>query len=280
MKYVLKLAYDGSQYFGFQRQSKDKTVQGELEKALSRVFDQTIEISGAGRTDTGVHAFGQVVSFESEKERPLQGLLKGVNGMLAPGAALLEGAVLPGESDFHPRFSALSRTYEYHILASCEQKDLVINSQRHWCLAEELDLNLMEAVCPIFVGEHDFQTFSARCEVPHHRREVKELTVERLNPTHLSRGTHFKLTITATGFLRRMVRLITAAVVEAGLGLRSPVELRRKLEARDSNEAPHPAPAQGLYFAAVSYDPSPFAREIEHAEHIMATPSRNYRYKH
>lgn len=253
MKYVLRICYDGSEFFGFQKQPHHPTVQQELESALGKLFDDKIHLVYAGRTDTGVHGLGQVAAFEHPRTLPARALVDGVNCSLSDAVNVLESAVLPDNHEFHPRYSALSRTYEYRLLCEASPADRVIWSGRAWCLGGRPNLDLLREAAGLLVGEHDFRTFTSRADEPHYRREVFAVDVtERGSPQSLV------LTLTANAFLRKMVRLLVAGLVEVGLGLSSCGQLLQRLEKADPDWGPHPAPAQGLYFQSVRYQPDPF----------------------
>lgn len=278
MKYVLKVAYDGGSFAGFQRQPKEVTVQGQLERALSKLFAQPIELNGAGRTDTGVHGIGQVVAFDSEVDRPLKGVVDGTNGMLGESVAITEGALLPSDSEFHPRFSARSRTYRYLVLASCERGGPTLWDKRSWCVAGAPDKSRLDNACSVFLGEHDFTTFTARCDMPNFCRTVQEFHVQRL-PQQLLPGELWQFTIKANAFLRKMVRLLVAGVLECGLGLLDIEHLEDKLSAKNSDRAPHPAPPSGLYFESVEYENDPFSLDGLAKQHYSARPLPGLRFK-
>ena len=252
MKYVLKVCYDGSGYFGFQKQPHHPTVQQELEGALGKLFDDSVHLVYAGRTDTGVHGLGQVAAFEHPRVLPARALVEGVNCSLTGSVTVLEAAVLPDGHEFHPRYSALSRTYEYRLLCEADAADRVLWSGRAWCLGGRPDLELLRAA-GLLVGEHDFRTFTSRADEPHYRREVLAIEV-----TESGAARELVLTITANAFLRKMVRLLVAGLVEVGLGLSSCGQLLQRLEKADPDWGPHPAPAEGLYFHSVRYQPDPF----------------------
>ena len=263
MIYVLKIAYDGSHFLGSQRQSQGKTVQGELERQLSRIFDSKIEVDFAGRTDRGVHASGQVASFTHPKDLEIGKLCHSLNCLLRDELCVQEASKLEGPSDFHPRFSARSRSYSYFLMDRCSPREAVFNSPQAWCLAGDLDTVQLERAIPLFLGEQDFTSFSFKTEsLPSRVRTVFSLSLEPC-PTPYSvnfggASRLWRLEISANGFLRRMVRLITAGLVEVGLGLRTTESLRSKLEAMDSSLAPHPAPPNGLFLDHIGYDPCPF----------------------
>jgi tRNA pseudouridine38-40 synthase len=254
MKYVLKISYDGSNFCGFQRQTSESTVQGCLEKALGKLFGEEIGLAAAGRTDTGVHGLGQVVAFEASKILPARAVVEGTNSRLGSSVAIRQAARLSPDTDFHPRFSALSRTYQYYILGAAGPAERVLWSDRAWCLGEEPDPDLMTEAAKLFLGEHDFKTFTARCDMPHYRRKILDLHVATVatNPNIIM------VNLQANAFLRRMVRRLVAGLVEAGLGLATIEELQSRLESRDPGVARHTAPGEGLYFHSVEYSPDPF----------------------
>jgi tRNA pseudouridine38-40 synthase len=265
LKYVLKICYDGSRFHGYQRQPAQITVQGYLEKALRKLLGEEVNLAAAGRTDTGVHGLGQVVAFEAAKSVPARAVLEGVNGRLGDSVAILQSAVLPPESDFHPRYSAQSRTYHYYILSEAGPAERVFWSKRAWCLGEAPDPELMQAAAEVFRGEHDFKTFTARCDMPHYRRNVLDITI---TPEAASEKL-LVVKLRANAFLRRMVRRLVAGLVETGLGLTTVEELKSKLEARNPGHARHTAPGGGLYFHSVEYSPDPFS-EIPALDYYVA----------
>ena len=156
MKYVLKVSYDGEPFNGFQRQPNAVTVQGRLERALSKLFCEPIQLVAAGRTDTGVHGIGQVIAFDSEVERPLKGVVEGINGQLGDSICITDAALLPQDSQFHPRFAARARTYHYLVLSGCHSSAHSLWSRRMWCVRETIDEARMARACQVFLGEHDF----------------------------------------------------------------------------------------------------------------------------
>jgi tRNA pseudouridine38-40 synthase len=258
MNYVLKISYDGTHFSGFQRQPNAVTVQGQLERALSKLFQEEVGLQAAGRTDAGVHGQGQVVGFSSSRPLPLSAVVNGSNGILGPHISVSEAALLPQGSTFHPRHSAISRTYCYYVLSECARSADTLWSSHLWCVGGTLEPTLMSLACQVLQGKHDFTTFTSRCDKPNRERDVHSLRMDPMPETPLLNGKLWRLTVTADGFLRKMVRLLVAAIVETGMGLRSPDSVKAKLLARDPSVAPHPAPASGLYFESVGYQPDPF----------------------
>ena len=278
MKYVLKISYDGESFNGFQRQPDAVTVQGQLERALSKLFCEPVQLVAAGRTDTGVHGVGQVIAFDSEVARPLKGVVEGVNGQLGDSISITEAALLPGDSQFHPRFSAQTRTYHYLVLSDCQPSAQTLWSRRMWCVRETIDESRIARACQIFLGEHDFTTFTSRCDMPNYTRTVLEFSAHPAEQEFLP-GKLWRVTVKANAFLRKMVRLMVAAVVESGLGLLSEADVKKKLESLNPDTAPHPAPPSGLYFADVSYDPDPFSTSQLALQTYTARPRRGFIFK-
>lgn len=283
MKYVLKVAYDGAAFFGFQRQSQHKTVQGELEEMLGRFFSDSIQLVAAGRTDAGVHGTGQVVSFEHPREQDLGRLCHSLNAMARSPVAVLEAALLDN-SEFHPRYSACSRTYSYSLLDQCTPSEALLWKGRAWCLSGRLEPDLVCRAASTFLGEHDFTTFSfkaaelpSRVRVLHSLELHSESTPGLLSPCGEARL--WRLQVTGSGFLRRMVRLLTAGLVEVGLGLRTESDLRARFEAQDAALAPHPAPPAGLYLQHIGYDPDPFVVGGDTLRHHRAVYDARLRVK-
>lgn len=253
----LKIAYEGSSFLGYQRQGPEQpnTVQGQLESILSQILDEPITLKAAGRTDAGVHAIGQVVSFRTSRERHPDEVARSLNKMLQ-GRLQVRQATLVSE-DFHPRFSALTRTYHYHLLTA--PGAALFFRHRAWCLERPLEVEPMAEAAATLLGEHDFVSYSSR--VPKDENTVRKLhrlrvTQQRLPPSHPLwnfAGHRVTVEVEANAFLRRMVRLLVSALVEVGLAHSSVNEPRRLLELCDNQAAPPAAPPGGLYLAEVSY---------------------------
>jgi tRNA pseudouridine38-40 synthase len=239
------LAYDGTAYFGFQRQAGDTpTIQGELEKALRRIAGQTIAVIGAGRTDTGVHASGQVIAFTLDWRHPTGDLLQALNANLPTDIALQDIAEAPAE--FHPRFSASSRTYVYRFYRRRIRNPLW---DRHaWQIMAPLDCVVMQQAAALLVGEHDFATFGQPTQ--------GTSTVRRVMQSDLTGGQESDLwhyTITANAFLQRMVRSIMGTLVEVGRGAMTIEAFEAAFTAADRSRSGPSAPPNGLTLVAVEY---------------------------
>lgn len=243
MRIALGIEYDGSGYVGWQRQSNGVGVQERLEAALSKVADEPIETTCAGRTDAGVHATGQVVHFDTSAERTTRGWLLGANANL-PGDVNATFATSVDE-EFHARFSARSRTYRYLILNRLVRSALY--RQRAWWIHDALDETAMQAGADLLLGSHDFSAFrAAGCQAKTSVRDISRLSVERL-------GHWILITVTANAFLQHMVRNITGTLVAIGTGDRQPEWAAAVLAGTDRTAAGMAAPPCGLTLAHVAY---------------------------
>jgi len=234
------VAYDGTDYAGFQVQANAPTVQGELERALSTVCDEAVRVTGAGRTDAGVHASGQVIDFRTAST--LDGLTigRGVNALLPEDIAV--SALEPAAELFHARFSATGRTYEYRIRHGRERDPLERRRELH--LAGTLDVAAMREASTRLVGRRDFSSFAAG---PGGVRSVRR--AEWCEPdTGLLR-----FEITADAFLRGMVRAIVGTLLWVGRGKIDGLTFERIVAASDRAMAGPSAPANGLCLIAVDY---------------------------
>jgi tRNA pseudouridine38-40 synthase len=242
--YRLVVEYDGSAFHGFQYQPALRTVAGALETALGRLFHQPVKITAAGRTDAGVHATGQVVSFTAEREFPLERLALAVNGNTPPDLVVHGAAVVaPG---FSARYRARERIYEYLILNRGYPS--AVWRARAWHVPRAVDdARFLAAAAPL-LGEHDFVTFCG--EGPARGGTVRDLRAIALT----RRDELLRVTVRGNAFLHRMVRVIVGTLVECATGYREVDFARRALEACDRTAAGATAPAHGLYLAGVTYD--------------------------
>ena len=242
--YRLDLSYDGSGFHGFARQAPGvRTVQGVLEEALARVFQQDLSLTVAGRTDTGVHARQQVVGFSAERDVPPSQVLRATTSMLGPEVVATDCVVV--DEGFSARFDARSRTYQYHILDS----EVADPLRRHttWHVSDRLDIEAMDRVAGAFVGEHDFATFCRRKDGRATIRTVFESSVRR-EPDET-----VVFEVRAKAFCHQMVRSLTGFLVEVGRGRRSGDTVTDLLAARDRSVVPSPAPPCGLVLWRVEY---------------------------
>jgi tRNA pseudouridine38-40 synthase len=241
--YRLVVEYDGSAFHGLQYQPVLRTVAGALEDALSRIFHEPVKITAAGRTDAGVHATGQVVSFSTEREFPIERLALAVNGN-TPVDLAVRDAALVGD-DFSARFGALERVYDYLILNRGFPS--AIWRARAWHVARPIDDARFAAAAQPLIGEHDFVSFCG--ELPSNGGTVREVRAIEL----VRREDLLRVTVRGNAFLHRMVRVMVGTLVASATGYRDVDFAQRALEARDRAAAGETAPAHGLYLAGVRY---------------------------
>ncbi len=259
MSQVLRLIieYDGTNFVGWQRQRVGRSVQAEIEKALSVFFNtQRIPIMAAGRTDSGVHAFGQVASLELPEDvdfdasdiKNLRRLLKGLNGILPRDVVIREVGLM--NNGFYARKHASSKLYRYLIIDGESPSPLMKN--RAWYVPLVLNVERMAEAANFFVGEHDFTSFRGRgSSVQSSVRKVLSVLVERTrDDTRIIR-----IEIEGTGFLKHMVRNMVGTLVEVGKGAVEPEYVASIISAKDRRYAGPKAPACGLYLVRVNFNP-------------------------
>ena len=244
MHIALGIEYDGSGFCGWQMQRHGtRTVQQELEKALSIVADEPVQVVCAGRTDTGVHATGQVVSFETSSVRPDKAWVLGVNAHLPDDVASLWASQVA--EDFSARFSATARQYRYVIL-NRRARPALLNKRVTWRY-DSIDTEAMHQAAQVLIGEQDFSSFrSSACQAEHARRCVHFINVHR-------KGDFIYIDIEANAFLHHMVRNIVGSLLEVGLGEKPLDWIGELLALQDRTQAGITAPADGLYLVKVSY---------------------------
>ncbi|HET7421540.1 MAG TPA: tRNA pseudouridine(38-40) synthase TruA [Candidatus Dormibacteraeota bacterium] len=237
------LEYDGSNFAGWQQQVKGRTVEAELKRALREITGQAITVYGAGRTDSGAHAEGQVANFRTDGRISPQRLVAALNARLPEDVAVLSAEEVP--DDFHARYSARWRRYRYRFLDRTARPAL--ERDRCWHVRGRLDADAMSKAAKALVGRHDWTSFCSASEPPETRtREMRSATVRR-------HGNFVELELVAEGFLRGLARGIAGALAEVGLGRRPPDWVGRVLRARDRRQAARTAPAGGLTLMEVIY---------------------------
>jgi tRNA pseudouridine38-40 synthase len=243
----LTVAYDGTDFRGFAESDGVRTVMGELRRAVETVVRSPVELAAAGRTDAGVHGWGQVVSGDLPAATDLRRLERSVNGLCAPDLSVRD--VAWAEPSFSARFSATGRTYRYHVWNDPVPNPLLARTT--WHVAQHLDVPAMDDAARSLLGEHDFSSF---CRRPKGDAEVS--LVRRVLAADWSepRPSLLELEITATAFCHQMVRSITGLLVDVGRGRRTPAEVTAALEARDRSSVPNLAPPHGLTLWSVTYD--------------------------
>jgi tRNA pseudouridine38-40 synthase len=243
-RYRLILEYDGGRYCGFQAQAGPSTIQGEVERAITGFCGEAVRIHAAGRTDTGVHAAGQVIHFDLDRDWPAAVVMNALNAHLA-GAAIAVVAAEIADADFHARFSAGARHYLYRILN--RRAPPALEAGRVWWVKGALEAEAMHAAAVALIGRHDFTTFrDAACQAA---SPVKTLDAARV----WREGEEVRLAFTARSFLHRQVRSMTGSLAQVGLGRWSQADFTAALEARDRARCGPVAPAEGLTLMRVDY---------------------------
>ncbi len=243
MRIALGIEYDGSRFSGWQRLSHARTVQAEVERAIGTVAAQPVHVVCAGRTDAGVHASGQVIHFDTESLRPVHAWVMGVNASLPDDVSVRWAMEV--SSDFHARYSAISRAYRYVIL-NRGARSALYSSRATWVRAG-LDAGVMHEAAQALVGEHDFSSFrAAGCQARHPVRRIEEIGVHRS-------GDFVYVDVRANAFLHHMVRNIAGALIAVGTGARPSSWMAELLALRNRDLGGVTAAPQGLYLVGVRY---------------------------
>lgn len=245
-RFRLTVEYDGSDYVGWQRQDNGASVQGAIEKAILSLTGETVSIRGAGRTDSGVHAVGQVAHADLTRQwkpHTLRNALNAHLGMAGEGVSILDAQEVTDA--FDARFSALRRHYLYRII--CRPSRLALEEKRAWWVTKPLDHEAMHEGAQRLVGHHDFTTFrSVHCQATSPMR-----TLDRLDVT--CTGNLIEIRATAQSFLHNQIRSFAGSLKLVGEGKWTPDDLQGALEARDRKACGPVAPPDGLYFMQVDY---------------------------
>ncbi len=263
-RYRATLAYDGTAYYGYQRQPSHPTVQAAVERALQKVLGVPTTVWAAGRTDTGVHASGQVIAFDATWRHDEETLLRAVNAYLPDDIALQ--AVLQ-QDDFHPRYDALSRTYRYDVAVVHVRQPLL--AKRAWQLHKALDEEMLHRAAALFVGEHDFAAFGTP---PQGTNTVRVVFRSQWQPLQREGLQVFRYEVEATAFLYHMVRRMVGSMVAVSSGMLSFDAFEAMFRSADLSRNKWIAPPQGLVLVDVRYpkpgEASPrtrWARQPQHA---------------
>lgn len=243
--YKLIIAYDGTRYKGWQRLSNtEETIQGKIEKVLSRMTNTDIQIIGAGRTDGGAHARGQVASFHTDFKTTAQEIYKYLTAYLPKDIAVI--SVNKVDPRFHAKFNAKSKVYVYQLRTGSTPNPFDRQYRLH--VPEKLNYKLMEEACQYFLGTHDFQSFTSRKS----KTKSNERTLTRLEL--VKDGNNLDIIFEGSGFLHNMVRIITGTLIEIGQGKKSPADIDKIFAAKSRELAGYTVSPQGLFLDDVIYE--------------------------
>ncbi|SFQ35309.1 tRNA pseudouridine38-40 synthase [Roseivivax halotolerans] len=252
-RYALMVEYDGGPFAGWQRQADQPSVQGAIEAALAKLEPGPHTIAAAGRTDSGVHARGQVAHTDLAKDWQPFRLQEALNYHLKPAPVAIRRAARVGD-EFHARFSAGERRYLYRVLN--RRARAVLEAGQVWQVQKSLDLSAMREGAALLLGKHDFTTFrSTMCQA---KSPVKTLDAFEVDEIETEAGREIRFRLRARSFLHNQVRSFVGTLERVGAGAWRPEDVRRALEARDRAACGPVAPPQGLYLMGVGYPEDPF----------------------
>ncbi len=243
-RYKITIEYDGTNLVGWQRQEKGLSIQGLLEDSIYKLSKERVIVHGAGRTDAGVHAYGQVAHFDLIKTINLNNIRNAINHFLQPNlVSIIE--IEEVSPNFHARFDAKQRSYVYKIIN--RNSHLTLMHNKAWHIIKELDVEAMQKSADLLIGNHDFSSFrSAHCQALSPLRTVDQIKVTKLND-------YVEINISAQSFLHNQVRIIVGTLVKIGGGEWYIEEMKKIIAARDRTKAGPTAPPYGLYFLHVKY---------------------------
>jgi len=240
----LTIAYDGTNYCGWQIQPNGITIEEVINKALSKLTGEDIAVIGASRTDSGVHAMGNVAVFDTNTTIPPDRIAVSLNQRLPDDIVIVHSEEVP--ADFHPRYCDCSKTYEYHIINT----RIPVPTKRltNYFVSYKLNIENMKKAASYLVGEHDFVSFcNVRTDVENTVRTITALDI-------LTNGNEITIRITGNGFLYNMVRIIVGTLIRVGRGFYEPEKVKEILEAKDRKAAGVTAPAHGLMLMEIHYE--------------------------
>jgi len=244
----LTIEYDGSSYYGWQIQKDKPTIQGKIKEALEKILRESVNIIGASRTDAGVHALGQVANFKTERNFPEEKLKRALNAILPHDIAIVSVDEVP--LDFDSRRWATGKRYRYRIFN--RDTPSPFEYKRSWFIPYRIDIESMISASKFLIGTHDFRSFSKieRGSGIETVRNISSIKIERKENV-------IEITFMGRSFLRHMIRVIVATLVEVGKGKLKPENVKEILEARDRKSAPFLAEPYGLYLERVYYEKTP-----------------------
>ena len=237
------IEYDGTNYVGWQRQDNGLYIQEAIENAIFKLTGEKVNVYGAGRTDAGVHALGQVAHFNLKKNFKINNIRDGLNQYLRPQPiAILEADLV--EVDFHARFSAIQRTYEY--IVTNRRAPLTITKSKSWGVFKKLDIGKMKLEAKYFIGKHDLEAFrSAHCQSNSALKTIDDIIIT-------NKHKNITITVVAKSFLHSQVRIMVGTLVEVGKG-KITKSIKNIIEEKKRSQAGITAPACGLYLIKVEY---------------------------
>lgn len=243
--FKMVLQYEGTRYQGWQKQeTTDNTIQGKLENLLSRMSGEPVEVHGSGRTDAGVHAYGQVANFKVQTEQSPEELMEYINQYLPEDIAVIELTEVPER--FHSRLNAKRKIYRYRVMNT--NKPHVFARRYVYQVPDKLDIPAMQAAAGLLCGEHDFRAFTSA-------KKGKKSTVRRVDSIKIERiGDEIWFTFYGNGFLYHMVRILMGTLLEVGRGMRKPESMTEILASGDRQQAGPLVPAKGLALMEVFYE--------------------------
>lgn len=240
----LTIEYDGKEYNGWQKQPNKLNIQGEIERAIQNITGKQVELIGSGRTDAGVHAFGQVANFKIDSDFPIEKMAIAINSQLKKSIRIKKTEEV--SSEFHSRYNCHSKTYQY-VIDNSEQGSAIYRCLSYH-VPQELDVEKMQKAVTYFVGEHDFSSFkSSGTSSKSSVRIIYDANVEK-------DGERVKISLTGNGFLYNMVRIISGTLVEVGLNNIEPEDIPKIIKAKNRQMAGKTLPPQGLFLMEVEYN--------------------------
>ena len=247
-RYALRVEYDGGPFAGWQRQAAEPSVQGALEAAAARIDPGPVLVQGAGRTDAGVHATGQVAHLDLGRDWPAERLAAALNAHLRPAPVAVTAAARVAD-DFHARFDAIERRYRFRVIV--RRAPLVADRGFAWQVGRDLDLEAMRAAAADLVGRHDFTTFrAALCQA---RSPVRTLDALEISEGEAPAGREIRFDLRARSFLHNQVRSLVGTLERVGAGAWTPGRVAEALAARDRAACGPVAPPHGLWLTRVGY---------------------------
>lgn len=252
--YKLTIQYDGTKYSGWQRQGNTgNTIQGKLNATIGTYLGEAVDIAGSGRTDAGVHAYGQVASFKTGKVFDREKFLADINKLLPQDIRILE--IEPVDGRFHARLSAVSKTYEY-VIDNGKISDVF--ERKYSCrIEEELDTKAMQRAAELLIGTHDYSSFCGN-------RKFKKSPIRTVTDIRIEKsGGKIRIDFTGDGFLQNMVRIMAGTLIEVGLRIRESASMSDIIHAKSRDAAGMTAPPEGLFLKCVTYEKISSSRMAE-----------------